>query len=223
MKALSILQPWAWAIAAGFKDIENRSWRHGNPGLHFRGPVLIHAGKGWDENGLIHIQREHPEVYRQMPPAAEIHRGGIVGRVTVVDVVRHHSSRWFFGPVGLVLADARPLPFRPLRGQLGFFVVPDGADAPIADKVAHVMAAPHTAGHTCHWPGCTTEVRPAVWGCKRHWRALPAPLQRLIWATYRPGQEQDKRPSADYIAAARQVQDWIAQHLARKPEQGTLL
>ncbi len=27
MKALSIKQPWAWLICAGYKDIENRSWR----------------------------------------------------------------------------------------------------------------------------------------------------------------------------------------------------
>lgn len=38
MKALSIRQPWAWLIANGYKDIENRSWR-----TNYRGPVLIHA------------------------------------------------------------------------------------------------------------------------------------------------------------------------------------
>ena len=26
MKAVTIRQPFAWAIAAGFKDIENRGW-----------------------------------------------------------------------------------------------------------------------------------------------------------------------------------------------------
>ena len=44
MKALSIMQPWAWLIANGHKDIENRSWP-----TRYRGPVLIHAGKREDE------------------------------------------------------------------------------------------------------------------------------------------------------------------------------
>lgn len=40
MKALSIKQPWAYLIAAGFKDIENRSWK-----TNYRGKFLIHASK----------------------------------------------------------------------------------------------------------------------------------------------------------------------------------
>mgnify|MGYP003365171071 CR=1 FL=1 len=31
------------------------------------------------------------------------------------------SSQWFCGPYGFVLRHARPLPFRPCRGKLGFF------------------------------------------------------------------------------------------------------
>ena len=64
--------------------------------------------------------------------------------------------------------------------------------------------------HTCHWPGCTTPVRHALWGCKYHWFLLPLDLRNEIWRTYRPGQEVTKSPSREYIAAARRVQDWIA-------------
>ena len=39
--ALSVRQPWAWAIIHAGKDIENRSWA-----TKFRGRVLIHASKG---------------------------------------------------------------------------------------------------------------------------------------------------------------------------------
>ena len=45
MKALSIMQPWAWLIVNGHKAIENRTWR-----CHVRGPILIHAGKKLDED-----------------------------------------------------------------------------------------------------------------------------------------------------------------------------
>ena len=36
MKALSIKQPWAWAIAYGHKTIETRTWP-----TEYRGPLLI--------------------------------------------------------------------------------------------------------------------------------------------------------------------------------------
>ena len=38
MKALSVRQPWAWAVARGHKDVENRSWTTAH-----RGPLLLHA------------------------------------------------------------------------------------------------------------------------------------------------------------------------------------
>ena len=40
MKALTIFQPWASAIAIGAKRIETRSWS-----TSYRGPIAIHAGK----------------------------------------------------------------------------------------------------------------------------------------------------------------------------------
>lgn len=63
--------------------------------------------------------------------------------------------------------------------------------------------------HTCHWPDCTTAVSPSMWGCKKHWFSLPKALRDEIWRTYVPGQEITKTPSAEYLAAARKVQDWI--------------
>jgi hypothetical protein len=68
--------------------------------------------------------------------------------------------------------------------------------------------------HTCHWPDCTIEVEPAMWGCRNHWFKLPLALRNKIWATYRPGQEITKDPSAAYIAVAKQVQTWIKKEFA---------
>src|SRR5579864_9472253 len=42
MKALSLTQPWASAIALGLKQWETRSWP-----TKFRGQVCIHAAKGY--------------------------------------------------------------------------------------------------------------------------------------------------------------------------------
>lgn len=83
----------------------------------------------------------------------------------------------------------------------------------VGEKAAYVRSAsriPDKSGHHCHWPDCDRKVPPAMWGCKTHWFKLPAHLRARIWATYRPGQEVSKTPSAEYLSVARQVQDWIA-------------
>ena len=112
MLALSIQQPWAWLIVNGYKDVENRSWV-----TKRRGPILIHAGKKLDIDSLDVLLRDHKEI----PWPQEFERGGIVGSVVLVDCVTRHSSPWFSGPYGFVLRNAKPLPFRACRGQLGFF------------------------------------------------------------------------------------------------------
>jgi hypothetical protein len=88
----------------------------------------------------------------------------------------------------------------------------------ISDKADYVRAEAkrnETFNHHCHWPGCTKRVPPALWGCKQHWFMLPASLRARIWRTYRPGQEATKDPSADYLAVAREVQNWIAERAAK--------
>ena len=42
MRVLSLTQPWATLVAIGAKQIETRSW-----GTSYRGPLAIHAAKGW--------------------------------------------------------------------------------------------------------------------------------------------------------------------------------
>jgi hypothetical protein len=56
--------------------------------------------------------------------------------------------------------------------------------------------------HHCHARGCQVPVKPELLMCLRHWRMVPHPLQRAVWAAYRPGQCDDKRPSAAWHRAA---------------------
>lgn len=79
-------------------------------------------------------------------------------------------------------------------------------------KVDHVRRSGQDRNHTCHWPGCERQVPPAMWGCKPHWMKLPYGLRALIWSTYEIGQEQRMDPSEDYLDAAHEVQEWIAEH-----------
>jgi hypothetical protein len=76
-------------------------------------------------------------------------------------------------------------------------------------KADYVRSQSQTRDHTCHWPDCNQSVPPAMWGCRVHWYRLPKRLRDLIWATYEPGQEVDMTPSAEYLDAAREVQEWI--------------
>ena len=102
--ALSIRQPWAHRIIFEGKDIENRDWP-----TRFRGPVLIHAGKGVDADDRDDIS---PAMWR----------GGIVGAAEIVDCVSESTSRWFFGAYGFVLRNPIALEFIPCKGALGFFL-----------------------------------------------------------------------------------------------------
>ena len=67
-------------------------------------------------------------------------------------------------------------------------------------------------GHHCHWPDCPKQCPAAQWGCYKHWMMLPKYLRDKIWATFRPGQEETKTPSREYLAVAREVQQWIKEN-----------
>ena len=116
LRALSVRQPWAWLIVNGHKDVENRTRRY-----HFTGRLLIHASKVMtpDDYATAHSIAELQGV--TLPPPDQLWRGGIVGEVTVTGTVTHSTSPWFFGPYGMALKDAKPLPVEPCKGALGFF------------------------------------------------------------------------------------------------------
>ncbi|HEY9081324.1 hypothetical protein [Magnetovibrio sp.] len=111
LRALSIRQPWPWAILNLGKDIENRSQN-----FKRRGPILIHASLTIDEQAVIDLRAQGYEL------PTTFKTGGIVGKATITDCVSEHSSEWFTGPYGLVLTDAKTLPFRPCKGAQSFFV-----------------------------------------------------------------------------------------------------
>ncbi|MGE0426227.1 MAG: hypothetical protein AB7O88_28465 [Reyranellaceae bacterium] len=126
--ALSIMQPWAFLVAGGWKPVENRDWKPWNPGLKYRGPFAIHAGRKADAEGVVELHAgRHPVTGRPLPDeiVAAWRRGqpmgGIVGVGEIADAVTALDSDWFVGPYGLVVRNARPVPFVPCLGALGFF------------------------------------------------------------------------------------------------------
>lgn len=121
---LSIRQPWAWLVVHAYKPVENRTWP-----TTFRGPLAIHAGKTmarryYDE--IVDSLKADGLCPPDLPAFEELERGGIVGAVRVVDCVEVFDSPWKEpDSFGFILADARPFPFIPCVGRLGFFNVPE--------------------------------------------------------------------------------------------------
>jgi hypothetical protein len=117
MKALSVCQPWAWAIVFGRKRIENR-WR---PTRH-RGPLIIHASrsqrfKGGDYTNLLH----------GLPPWEQLDFGALIGVVDVVDCVplaEVWEDPFAIGPWCWILANPRTIKPTPFKGQVCLFPVP---------------------------------------------------------------------------------------------------
>ncbi|TGL58686.1 ASCH domain-containing protein [Leptospira ognonensis] len=115
MKAISIRQPLAYLIVNGYKDVENGSWP-----TSFRGKVLIHAGKKFENETYYNVLKN---LKIKLPPIEDFELGGIVGEAEIVDCVEKSKSKWFSGPYGFVMKNAKRKRFKPLKGQLGFFNV----------------------------------------------------------------------------------------------------
>jgi hypothetical protein len=113
LKALTIRQPWAWLIVSGKKNVENRSWP-----TKYRGKFLVHAAIAFSEIPLEEIEAQF---HVKLPPREQMLRGGIIGSCELVDCVTVHRSKWFEGPFGFVLTNARPRRFERVGGKLGFW------------------------------------------------------------------------------------------------------
>ncbi|GAA4075654.1 ASCH domain-containing protein [Nocardioides kongjuensis] len=149
MKALTVQQPWAWAIVHGGKTIENRTqaWK-------YRGPLAIHAGARLSQRGCDVV----PEILAETRGCQvgdylgeELTYGAIIGVARLVDVhlaesaidaewgssvIRsvvccdspwaeqsyiEHGGRGRRDVVHLVLEDPRPIDPIPCKGRLGLW------------------------------------------------------------------------------------------------------
>ena len=138
-KCLTVRQPWASLILYGGKDVENRSRQ-----THYRGQLLIHAGKEWSADGfdkLLEYASNMTEKWDfslfQALCHANAWRGAIIGSVDLVACVWPADSFW---------ADAcswhwilaNPQPFDepiPWRGQQGLWTI-DAAELEAAKRSA---------------------------------------------------------------------------------------
>ncbi len=118
LPAISIMQPWPYAIFRLGKDFENRSWRL--PPQYDGVPVLIHAGKKMDKAAHVYLEWEVKHVIPRDLPL-----GGIVGFVVfTIQCGRRRSSAWAAeGLHNWPIVASGELPFHACLGRLGFFKV----------------------------------------------------------------------------------------------------
>jgi len=148
VRAITVKQPWAWAIATGAKTVENRGRPH--PWTSAIGVrIAIHAGKGWDATALngralidlaLAVEGQRPEHVANggVPYAAALpyllpnchHQGAVMATALLADVhagtpgcgcdpVWAAPDQWH-----LILRDIAPVKPVPCRGALGLWPLP---------------------------------------------------------------------------------------------------
>lgn len=119
--ALTVRQPWAALIAAGFKTIENRTWdRPAVVGQR----IAIHASMGAPQD--TEWMKEYRSLAAARALAKEVShpRGAIVCTVVVAGFITSSSSPWFGGPIGWVLEDVEPCKPISCKGSLLLWRLP---------------------------------------------------------------------------------------------------
>lgn len=146
MKALTVRQPWAWAIVFGGKDVENRTWLP-----KYRGPLAIHAAAAASQRGLrsplVAVARSTYRADRgahgrdRLRGTGALTLSALIGTVELVHAHRAElgccESEWAeyeyhaadqrrrVGITHLVLENPVPIEPIPCRGRLGMWPVPD--------------------------------------------------------------------------------------------------
>lgn len=150
MKALTLWQPWSWAIAHAGKRVENRTWAP--PASVIGQRIAIHAGKKLDvgaHNSLIAHDVACPADYED-----GYVRGAVESVATIHGYViceeghakahgkadcRIVHNMWFTGPIGWVLTDVVALPAPvPCRGAQGLWTLPADVESAVLSQVAGV-------------------------------------------------------------------------------------
>jgi hypothetical protein len=143
VKAVTVKQPWAWAISTGKKTVENRSRN-----TTHRGRVAIHAGLSWSQRGAGDERIiELAATYGRIPALAIL--GGYVpfgAIIATAEIVDAHPEAGCCRPWGESAYDGKPVwhwvlesisaldvPV-PCRGMLGLWAVPDDIAAAIGGE-----------------------------------------------------------------------------------------
>jgi hypothetical protein len=122
--ALTLRNPFAWAIDAGLKTVEYRSWRPPE-GVD---TIAIHAGSSFDDDEIWGWHRQHPlplDWSEQF--AATEGRLLCVVRILAIEPDEKGGYAWR-------LKRLRALPRLPVKGQLRLWRIPPGVRARLSRR-----------------------------------------------------------------------------------------
>lgn len=128
MKALSVRQPWAWAIIHAGKDVENRSRI-----TRYRGPVAIHATRCARDEYEDAADTIRCISGKTVPPWEAMREtfGKVIGVVDLYDSRDdgpEPRSKWACGDAWWFVRGAKPCSHYACKGARGYlFDVPDSA------------------------------------------------------------------------------------------------
>lgn len=141
MRAISLWQPWATAIALGHKAVETRGWT-----TRVRGEIAIHAAKRWtpEQRNFAAVERACGRLNVSRLPF-----GAVVALAEIVEVRETEEAKLLVGPMERIwgdygsgrfawfLADVRPLA-EPVgcKGGQGFFFLPPDVEAAVRAQVS---------------------------------------------------------------------------------------
>jgi hypothetical protein len=154
MRALTVQQPWAWAIVQGGKDVENRTqaWTQ-------RGTIAVHAGLRGSERGLESplFREAWLRAGHHAGQALALPRGFVIGVVDLVgthvaaedccesewaeQAYDEHGGRTRRDIVHLELENPRPLA-EPVacRGALGLWTLPGDVLDQVLEQLVEATA-----------------------------------------------------------------------------------
>lgn len=142
LKALSMMQPYAWLFANGYLKVDDRTWS-----TIYRGPVAIHASQNFDA-GYYAMMKKHTNW--ALPPIESFSKGGFVAIAQLTDcreptasigsafrkpdISRSHLGAP--GHYGFVFEEMKEVPFVPARGNKGLYDVRGKMLTALMDAVA---------------------------------------------------------------------------------------
>lgn len=155
MKAITVCQPWAWAIAQGYKRVDNRTWQ-----TRYRGPILIHAGRERTKYAGVwqHLRsaefaaaakrpRDKALASVPWPTPEEVPYGAIVAVAKLIECVHWNTvlalpiqyqalrcHPFAAGPWCWLLGDIEAIEPMPARGQRGLWEWPGEWFDPVPAK-----------------------------------------------------------------------------------------
>jgi ASCH domain len=153
MEALTVWQPWAWAIGAGLKLVENRDWTPPWRRLKPGDDLVIHAASRAPSREDMYALRVAARAagHRDLPDmSANVfsvqHGQGRVVAVATFEGIAHSREEvpeaqraWWVGSKGWLLSNMRQLNLGTspaVRGQQGLWVLPGDVERLVRQQLA---------------------------------------------------------------------------------------